>query len=90
MPLPLEEDNHEDEKMEEPNALERPPDGRVSDSERKRLLVGIEDVTEAECRRFGRAGARLAAGGIWRCERSASDSAEPGRLVRVLEAAAKR
>ena len=50
--LPL-EDSHEEEKMEVPNALERPPAGRVKDPERKRLLRSVnaedaaEDATEA-------------------------------------------
>ena len=46
------EDNQEDEKIEGPNALERPPAGRVKDPERKRLLRSdiaddaAEDATE--------------------------------------------
>ena len=90
------EESHEDEKMDDPNALERPLVGRVKDSERRRLFVGTEVVTEAECRKFGRAGARLVTGlgletgGIWRWNCSVRDSAEPGRLVSVLEAAANR
>ena len=52
-PLLFLEDNHEDEKMEGPNALDSPPAGRVKDPERKRLLRSVsaedaaEDATEA-------------------------------------------
>jgi hypothetical protein len=38
LPLPLVEESQEDEKMEGPKALDRPPDGSVSEPDLRRLL----------------------------------------------------
>ena len=95
------EDSHEDEKSEFPNALDRPPAGRVKEPERKRLLRSViaddaaEDATEAACRRLGRTGAVVVTGGarvccLCCCSWSANDSVDCAALLRLLEAAAKR
>jgi len=94
--LLLEDDNHDEEKMLEPNGFDKPVDGRVvREPERRRLLrsanpdVAAGAAIEAEWRSAGRIGA----GGValdWgkRCSCSLKDSVEVRVLgLGVLEAA---
>ena len=65
-PFPFEvDDNHEEEKIEGPKALERPPEGNVREPDLRRLLrsvtaeVATVEATEVAWRNVGRGGARL-------------------------------
>jgi hypothetical protein len=103
-PDPLAEDNHDDEKIDGPKALERPAEGRVREPDLKRLLRseptevwmgggGAVDVDVIECLIVGRVGTtRL--GGVLAfclcCSCSEKDSVDGVALLRVFDAAAKR
>jgi len=103
-PDPLAEDNHDDEKMDGPKALESPAEGSVSEPDLKRLLrsepteVGAADggATDAEvvieCLIVGRVGTIRLGGTLGLClccSCSVNDSVD-GVALRVFDAAANR
>lgn len=104
-PDPLVEDNHDDEKIDGPKALERPAEGRVNEPDLKRLWRseptevetggggGAIDVDVIECLMGGRVGTTRLGGVLVLClccSCSANDSVDAVALLRVFDAAANR
>jgi len=100
----LADDNHDDEKIDGPNALESPAEGSVNEPDLKRLLRSEPtevwpaggnpaDVEVIECLIVGRVGTTRLGGVLAFClcrSCSANDSVDGAALVRVFDAAANR